>query len=50
MSEGTNQIGKRYACPHCETTVICVKPGGGRFHCHGAPMELLNAKPLPSSD
>jgi len=49
MSE-TNQVGKRYTCSTCDLEVICVKPGQGRFECHGAPMELLTAKPLPSSD
>jgi desulfoferrodoxin-like iron-binding protein len=46
----TNQVGKRYVCAHCGSTVICVKPGTGRFHCHGDPMQQLLAKPLPSSD
>jgi desulfoferrodoxin-like iron-binding protein len=49
MSE-RNQVGKRYRCAECGTQVICVKPGAGRFHCHAEPMELLTAKPLPSSD
>jgi hypothetical protein len=45
-----NQTGKRYTCAQCESVVICVKKGDGRFHCHGAPMKLATAKPLPSSD
>lgn len=45
-----NETGKRYTCGTCGTQVICVKKGEGRFGCHGAPMELLTAKPLPSSD
>lgn len=45
-----NQVGKRYRCEECETLVICVKKGDGQFHCHGRPMELQTAKPLPSSD
>lgn len=45
-----NQVGKRYQCATCETLIICVKPGPGEFQCHEAPMELLTAKPLPSSD
>lgn len=49
MSE-QNQVGKRYRCAECDTQIICVKPGAGRFACHDAPMELLTAKPLPSSD
>jgi hypothetical protein len=46
----SNQVGKRYRCGICGSEVMCVKPGAGRFHCHAAPMELLTAKPLPSSD
>ena len=45
-----NQVGKRYTCAECGTQVICVKRGDGRFSCHGQPMELQSAKPLPSSD
>lgn len=45
-----NQTGKRYVCAHCETQLICVKKGDGEFTCHGQVMELLTAKPLPSSD
>ncbi len=48
--DDTNQIGKRYVCAHCGLTVMCAKPGGGRITCHDEPMELLTAKPLPSSD
>jgi hypothetical protein len=47
---GPNQVGKRYRCGSCETEIMCVKGGQGRFHCHGEPMELVTAKPLPSSD
>jgi hypothetical protein len=49
MSE-TNVAGKRYSCPTCGLQVICAKKGDGRVTCHGAPMELDGAKPLPSSD
>ncbi|NKY55131.1 hypothetical protein [Nocardia flavorosea] len=45
-----NETGKRYTCATCSTQVICVKKGEGSFTCHGAPMELRTAKPLPSSD
>ncbi|MFD6892930.1 hypothetical protein ACFWB0_00100 [Rhodococcus sp. NPDC060086] len=45
-----NEVGKRYTCATCETQVICVKKGEGQFTCHGTPMELVTAKPLPSSD
>lgn len=46
----TNQIGKRYTCLSCGVEVMCVKKGDGRFTCHGAAMEMVTAKPLPSSD
>ena len=45
-----NQVGKKYECPTCGLTVMCVRKGAGRFTCHGTPMELQGAKPLPSSD
>ena len=48
--QDTNQMGKRYHCVTCGTEVICAKKGGGRFTCHGEPMEMVTAKPLPSSD
>ena len=47
---GSNQLGKRYVCDTCESEIMCVKGGAGHFHCHGAPMALKSAKPLPSSD
>jgi hypothetical protein len=47
---GTNLVGKRYKCETCGAELMCVKAGAGRFHCHGAPMGLQSAKPLPSSD
>ena len=46
----TNQVGKRYVCETCGTEIMCVKKGSGRFNCHGSPMSLLSARPLPSSD
>ena len=45
-----NQMGKRYVCGECEATVLVTKPGNGELSCHGATMELAQAKPLPSSD
>lgn len=45
-----NITGKRYVCPTCQSQVICVKKGDGAFHCHGVAMELVTARPLPSSD
>lgn len=46
----TNQVGKRYRCQVCGSEIMCVKKGEGRFHCHDIAMELLTARPLPSSD
>ena len=45
-----NQLGKRYQCATCEATVLVTKAGDGALSCHGAPMEIAQAKPLPSSD
>jgi hypothetical protein len=45
-----NQMGKRYVCTECETTVLVTKAGDGELTCHGVAMELASAKPLPSSD
>jgi hypothetical protein len=45
-----NKAGKRYTCQTCGTQVMCTKGGEGRMSCHGQPMELHAAKPLPSSD
>jgi hypothetical protein len=45
-----NQMGKRYTCSECEATVLVTKAGEGTLNCHGKPMELASAKPLPSSD
>lgn len=45
-----NLVGKRYECPSCGSVVICVKPGAGMLSCHGSPMDMQSAKPLPSSD
>ena len=43
-------MGKRYTCASCGLQVMCVKRGLGPFTCHGAAMELVSVKPLPSSD
>jgi hypothetical protein len=45
-----NQLGKRHACATCEATVLVTKPGDGALECHGQPMEVVQAKPLPASD
>lgn len=45
-----NLLGKRYSCSECEATVLVTKPGDGEVTCHGTAMEVVQAKPLPSSD
>jgi len=45
-----NLLGKRYQCGECEATVLVTKAGDGELACHGQPMEVAQAKPLPSSD
>ena len=47
---GANQLGKRYTCGVCGATVLCTKPGTGAVCCDDAPMDILAAKALPSSD
>jgi hypothetical protein len=45
-----NQLGKRYVCAHCATQLLVTKPGPGTLECHGEPMSVSAAKPLPASD
>ena len=45
-----NLLGKRYVCGVCEATVLVTKAGDGELLCHDQPMEVAQAKPLPSSD
>lgn len=44
------QLGKRYVCNACGTEILCTKPGSGVVECCGAPMQVKEAKPVPSSD
>ena len=46
----SNQLGKRYRCPKCGTEVLCTKSGDGAVNCCGQAMEMVQPKPLPSSD
>jgi desulfoferrodoxin-like iron-binding protein len=46
----SNLLGKRYTCETCEAQVLVTKPGDGELVCHGQPMVVATAKPLPSSD
>ncbi len=45
-----NSMGKRYTCAVCEAQVLITKGGEGELSCHDQPMELMQPKPLPSSD
>ena len=45
-----NLLGKRYQCPVCEATVLVTKAGDGEMTCHDQAMDVVQAKPLPSSD
>jgi hypothetical protein len=45
-----NLMGKRYTCATCGCELLVTKPGDGALECHGQPMEVLQPKPLPSSD
>ncbi len=45
-----NTLGKRYTCAVCEAQVLVTKAGAGTLECHGQPMEIMQPKPLPSSD
>jgi hypothetical protein len=45
-----NQLGKRYVCPNCGSSVLCTKAGEGVARCCDAEMELQQPRKLPSSD
>jgi hypothetical protein len=45
-----NTLGKRYHCETCDAQALVTKAGDGGLECHGQPMELMQPKPLPSSD
>jgi hypothetical protein len=45
-----NQLGKRFKCSVCGTEVLCTKAGQGIVNCCNKPMDIQEAKPLPSSD
>ncbi len=46
----TNNLGKRYTCAECEAQILVTKAGDGSLECHGQAMEIMQPKPLPSSD
>lgn len=45
-----SQLGKRYRCQVCGTEVLCVKGGPGDAKCCDKDMELVQPRPIPSSD
>ena len=45
-----NELGKRYNCETCGSSVLCTKGGEGVILCCAAEMELQEARTLPSSD
>ena len=49
-SEGSALLGKRYVNGDQSVELLCSKPGEGALAVGGEPLELKEAKPLPSSD
>lgn len=49
-SEGSTLLGKRYVNGDQTVELLCSKPGDGALAVDGVPLELKEAKPLPSSD
>ncbi len=45
-----NQLGKRYLCPKCASSVLCTKGGEGEIECCEVKMEIQEPRKLPSSD
>ena len=45
-----NQLGKRYLCEKCGSSVLCTKSGEGEIICCDAVMEIQEPRKLPSSD
>ncbi|MFD1611447.1 hypothetical protein ACFSCW_06490 [Sphingomonas tabacisoli] len=48
--EGGCLLGKRYRSESTGLEMLCTKPGAGALGFGGEVLEVLNAKPLPSSD
>lgn len=46
----STEMGKRYFCETCNAEVLTVKAGDGDLECHDQQMQLVEPKPLPSSD
>jgi hypothetical protein len=49
FAEGS-KMGKRYVDEAGTIEVLCIKPGAGSFALDGVPLQVKEAKPLPSSD
>ena len=49
-AEGSTLLGKRYVNGDQTVELLCSKPGEGALAVDGQPLELKEAKPLPSSD
>ena len=49
FAEGT-KIGKRYVDANNTIELLCVKAGQGSLSINGVPLQVKEAKPLPSSD
>jgi hypothetical protein len=47
---GGTQMGKRFADPDSGLEVLATKGGAGSLSLNGEPLNLKDAKPLPSSD
>jgi hypothetical protein len=47
---GGTQMGKRFADPDSGIEVLATKGGAGSLSLDGTPLDLKDAKPLPSSD
>ncbi|MCH8186608.1 MAG: desulfoferrodoxin [Chloroflexi bacterium] len=45
-----NQLGRRYQCEVCGSTVLCTKAGEGVIQCHDKEMTVQQPRKLPSSD
>lgn len=49
LAAGT-QMGKRYVDPDEKFELLCTKPGKGSLVLDGTPLDVKQAKQLPSSD
>ncbi|ORE88527.1 hypothetical protein ATO7_01590 [Oceanococcus atlanticus] len=47
---GGTQMGKRYVDPDEKFELLCTKPGKGSLVLDGTPLDVKQAKQLPSSD